>query len=148
MKGEKGFTLMELILVVAIMGILTTIAIPTFQEIMAQRRLNGAARLVMTDLLNARMQAVTQNHRFLVSVLDNRSYQVLDDNNENGVFDGGESRLIRNIADHFHDVLISANNSPLFLPRGTVTNMGTFTLTNAAGTRKVVVAATGRVRIE
>lgn len=148
MKGAKGFTLMELIVVVAVLGILATIAAPAFQQFLTERRLNGAARLLMTDLLNARMQAVTQNNRFLVSILDAGRYQVLDDGNENGAFDSGESRLIRNMQDNFHDVQVAANNSPIFLPRGTVTNMATFTLSNNAGKRNVVVAATGRVRIE
>ena len=47
----KGLTLFELLIVIIVMGILTTIAVPNYRIFMAQRRLNGAARMVMSDLM-------------------------------------------------------------------------------------------------
>jgi len=65
-QKKAGFTLVEMMIVVAIMAILATIAAPNLQTYMTQRRLNGAARQIMTDLMEARSKAVSGNNRFRV----------------------------------------------------------------------------------
>ena len=52
-KRESGFTLMEVMMVVAVIGILSAIAIPAFMKLLPGMRLNGAARMVMGDLMGA-----------------------------------------------------------------------------------------------
>jgi prepilin-type N-terminal cleavage/methylation domain-containing protein len=66
MKSTRsaGFTLIELIITVAIAVMMMAVAMPLFSNIMAQRRLNSAAERVVSDLRFAQSQAVTQGGLF------------------------------------------------------------------------------------
>ncbi len=143
-----GFTLVEMMIVIAVMAILAAIAAPNFTSYMAHRRLNGAARQVMTDLMEARMRAVSQNNRFKVFFLDDHHrYKVLDDANNNNTEDSGETSTTKDIRNEYYDVTFSATADPIFYPRGTAYGT-TVTLTNSSGSKRVSVATAGRVKIQ
>jgi type IV fimbrial biogenesis protein FimT len=57
-RAQTGFTMIELMTVIVIVGILAVLAIPAFGEQLARRRLEGAATDLSTDLQFARTQAV------------------------------------------------------------------------------------------
>jgi type IV fimbrial biogenesis protein FimT len=122
------------------MGIMAAIAAPNFRDYMAQNRLNGAARVIMTDLMYARSQAATENANFTVEFSGN-NYSVMRT-------DDSDVRRSRNIQDEYYDVTMTSNRDFVFRPNGTVTAAGTVTLTNSKGTKQVVVSMAGRARIE
>jgi prepilin-type N-terminal cleavage/methylation domain-containing protein len=63
-RRKPGFTLIELVITVAIMVMMLTVAMPLFFQIMAQRRLTAAVDRVRGDLRYAQSQAVTQGGLF------------------------------------------------------------------------------------
>jgi len=147
-KNHCGFTLMELILVVAVMGIMAAIAIPAFMGFLPGMRLNGAARQVMGDLMDARMAAVKNNNEFKIFFLNNHQYKILDDKNGNGVDDDGTgtSRTM-DIQDNYSDVTLTDTGDPVFSPKGTATTLSTITLQNSSGSKSVSISIAGRVKI-
>lgn len=57
-RDKKGFTLIELVLVVAIVGAMSIMAFPTFSGWIARARLRDAARTVYSDMQLARIKAI------------------------------------------------------------------------------------------
>ena len=137
----------ELLIVVVILGIIMTIAIPSYQIFMVQRRLNGAARMVMSDLMAARLKAVSLNQKVKVSFGSN-VYQMWNDADGNGtVADNEGDNIQKDIRPAYYDIALSRSANPIFDPRGTAALGGTVTLTNSQKSKYVIVALTGRVRI-
>lgn len=157
---QLGFTLMEMMVVIAIIAIGAAIAIPAFMSMLPGMRLNGAARQVMGDLMAARMNAVKENNNYRVffNTPAANQYQILDDNNNNGSADANELLITKYIQTEgnsdtpkYYDVaIVSASNNPEFTPRGTIKGVtnAIITVTNSSKYKQVKVAVTGRVKIQ
>ena len=65
-KHEAGFTLTELVTIIAIIAVLTSIAIPTFSVWLPNYRLRSAARDLYSNLQMAKLGAVKQNKQWAV----------------------------------------------------------------------------------
>lgn len=82
MRRERGYTLPELLTVVAIMGLITLVAIPAIFQLMPQYRLRSTASEIANTIRLTRQNALatrkawrvtfdTNNNRYFVSMLNN-----------------------------------------------------------------------------
>ena len=60
-RQTKGFTLIELMLAVGILGILTAIAVPSFRQMLRNYEVRGAAEAMAGGMSRARAEAVSRN---------------------------------------------------------------------------------------
>jgi type IV fimbrial biogenesis protein FimT len=67
MDRQSGFTLIEVAIVVAIVAIVSAIAIPNMIGSIANGRVNGAARDIIATIQKARIEAVKQNELVVVT---------------------------------------------------------------------------------
>lgn len=60
-RRDQGFTLLELLVTVAVAAILAAVAVPSFSSYLGNQRTRGAAQELFLDLLYARSEAVKRN---------------------------------------------------------------------------------------
>jgi type IV fimbrial biogenesis protein FimT len=66
-RRAPGFTIIELMVAVAVLAVLAVIAAPSFTEYLAKRRVNGLASELVTDLQFARSEAVSRNENVRIT---------------------------------------------------------------------------------
>ena len=67
-RGEAGFTLVEVMVTCVIIGIATTLAVPNFLEWQARNKLRQATSEVASQLTLARMSAMSRNRSVNVTL--------------------------------------------------------------------------------
>lgn len=76
-KGKSGFTIIELLVALVILGALASIAIPAFSVWLPRYRLKGAARDVFSNMQLAKLEAIKQNANCSVTMdTGNNQYTV------------------------------------------------------------------------
>ncbi len=91
MYNQKGFSLFELIVVIAVIAVISGIILPVYFSMKPTIRVNGAARQIQGDFMWAKMRAVSENNDYVIIFgsagpdLSNDTYYIYDD--DDGDFD-------------------------------------------------------------
>ena len=159
MIPQRGFTLVELMLIVAVLAILLTAGLPTFSDLVERHRLRGAAEDLYAGLLFARMEAMRRNAPVSVSFRADADtgrwcHALSDDGPCDCLQDGCALAGAPARAAHSRDftgVRLSTNFTPAqaatFHPARGTANAGTVRLSNGSGSVDLVVSSLGRVRL-
>lgn len=132
LKKAQGFTLIEVLTVVAIAGIMLMIAAPNFSSLSAESRAYSAVNGITRDLMYARNQAVNNMTTVAVCPLGNgktctsdwgKGLDVFIDTNENNQLDTGETVLKTASAFHSSDKISFSQTSVRFGADGLTRNL-------------------------
>ena len=96
-RGDTGFSLMELIVTVAIIGVMATVAIPGFSSWLPNYKLKKAAQDIYSNMQLTRMAAIRSNASLSINFdptngkfqKPDGSWIILDEEYGNGVAYGG-----------------------------------------------------------
>ncbi len=115
MYNQKGFTIFELIVVLAIIVVVTGILIPVYFSMKPTIWVNGAARQIQGDFMWARMRAVSENNNYVITFgsagpdLSNDTYYIYDEGTNTlnlADLDNEKDKLVKTvvITDDYQDV--------------------------------------------
>ncbi|MGJ0515944.1 MAG: GspH/FimT family pseudopilin [Methylomicrobium sp.] len=163
MKKQKmaGFTLIEALVVIAIIGILAALGVPSFQDMLERNRLKQVVESLKSDLQFARSEAIKHSEDVIVSrktgnagswcyglARKNPSTKTSCDCEEtdSDEDDYCDIKIVSGANFGSTNMNSASGNSSFDFRRGTIGNNGVTFSTNKYGTR-VVFSSVGRVRI-
>jgi prepilin-type N-terminal cleavage/methylation domain-containing protein len=152
MKGRKqqyGFTLMETVLSMAIIGILGAVAVFSFSNVNKAAEFDNACEQLVTDLELARQQAIKEQKPFTVEfTISSCSYQATGVENLNGTADITTDLMGPAFGVTGMDVNLEnvADPTITFDEKGNVTNFGQIYLYQDS--RTIIVSVNSRGQIE
>jgi len=149
-RREAGFALTELIVVLAMLGILTIIALPQLLSYWRTAATQAAAAELATVVNRARQLAISGNVNYCAEV---SGAKVRYRQNTNATCTAGAiwtgTGTDSNGLIQLSNRMTVGGGPVVFSSLGAATLAGTFTVTNPnGGTRNVVVAASGRVTVQ
>lgn len=134
----KGFTLIENLIVVAILGFLLIMAVPFQARVRHRYALEMAVWEIHSKMNYLKYQAMKNSNPYRLRIF-NFGY-IIERYNPSVGWQKIEQRFLSG-------TWLKANNSPIFYPEGTVSNLASITISNSAGQYLMTLAISGRIKV-
>ena len=152
-RNNKGFTLVELMITISIIGLIAVLSVPNYQRFMHGWRLNGETQQLASALRTARSSAVMKNIDVVFSFdTDEGTYSWFEDMNRNGNLDNGEYESAEYDLGETIEIAAHTLSSTIltFGSKGSTRESGSITLRNVLNNvRQVrIFGGTGNVTVD
>jgi prepilin-type N-terminal cleavage/methylation domain-containing protein len=149
-QSQKGFSLIELMIAVALLGIVAGMAVPAFQGWIQNQNLKSAAQDLLGDFQWVKQKTITENRQYRITFNIALNNYVLEQDNGLGVF-----QVVRTKTPTFFsgdilitDVTFGGNQSVVFQPRGTM-SLGHVSIGNGqVSTATITTTGSGRIHLK
>jgi len=154
--NQQGFTIIELMLTIALLGVVVALALPSFSGTIARNQVSSSANTLVGAFNLARVEATKLGAVVGIGSLGATTdwasgSRIWVDSDDDGVFDNGEQELRRFEAINSALTLSGSLASTRFDPRGFASG-GAITLTLCSAEtdvedRRVLIVLSGRVEV-
>lgn len=135
---KKGFSLIEVTISLSVLALLVYLASSSFLSLAPKYRLQKAIWEIHARLNFARYKALFYGVKVRIK-LHSSSYTMEIYDEDHKVWKIKEKHFLEGVR-------IEANNSPIFYPSGTVSNLASIYISNSWGKYKITLAISGRVK--
>lgn len=158
-EGMQGFTVLELLTAVAIIGVLATMAHASFREVAGRAKLNGAIDMIGIDIRKARYESMMSGEHHQIDFEPQSSSYVIDEQYRIALPEGitfGADPGVTGKPNQPGDIPPSdgvtfkgegVENRAEFYPKGLVIPTGAVYVTNGQETMAITLYLNGHVRL-
>ena len=146
---KRGVTLLEMIVVMAIIIIITAASIPSFLKFINTSRLRAGARDICTSLRTARRYAITKRIKYATAIYG-ENYATASMKNAVSFYETADSIELKRLPTTISIVAPTVYQEIIFGPRGNVKGVSPSTIQVENDTHEIeitVANTTGRVKI-
>jgi type II secretion system protein H len=153
MGNQKGFTLAELVVTLAVLAIVAAIAIPAFQRYAINGNLKAAARDIASDIGLLKERAMAENRMYQITLsVGSNSYTLQQCNAPGSPCAAWTTIQVKNLTGYASDIRFDSGETIVtnyvIQPRGTATT-GAIVLRNSRGSKgTVTIFVTGRQNVQ
>lgn len=139
MKKSNGVSLFEALVCIFILSIMIGLSSATFLNVSPKYKLKNAVWEIHSRLNYARYRAVFDGEK--VRMRFESPFYVIEK------FDTDQKVWTQTLQNFLEGVTVAANNSPIFHPSGTVSNLASIDVSNSWGKYRITIAITGRIKV-
>ncbi|ATX82595.1 MSHA pilin protein MshA [Mariprofundus ferrinatatus] len=142
-SGQYGFSLLEMIIVIVIVGVMSSVAIPAFSSWKEKQSVRSASQSLLSHMKQARVQAVAENRSVSLSFTSTGYTYDADLSGSCGQC----SAQAVSLGQYSSKLSLSPTTTRTFTSRGTA-NAGTITITAGTTSQAISLNIIGRAYLQ